>query len=74
MGQTHCIRELEMFLNRFVSPERTFHQQQSSVFCERSQIFRKTGVRSIDKQFRVFVFQTECQTFFRVWRLQCGAR
>ncbi len=29
--QTHRIRELEVFLNRFVSPERTFHQQQSSV-------------------------------------------
>jgi hypothetical protein len=72
VGHTHCVRELEVFLHGFVSPERTFHQQQRGVFCEQRQIFRKTGVRSIDKQFRVFVFQTQRQTFFRVRRRERG--
>jgi hypothetical protein len=49
-SDTHRFREFEVLLNRFVSPERTFHQQQVGIFCERYQIFRKTGVRSIDKR------------------------
>src|SRR5215213_6969542 len=61
-----------MLLHGFVSSERTFHHQKVCRVRKVYEILGETGVRSIDKRFRVVVFQAQCQTFRAVRSRQSG--